>query len=246
MASKLIGTTVVSTNNESIGDVNDVILDRNGQVMAVVVGVGGFLGIGEKDVAVPFASLEFASREQMNTANNAGRSNVTSTGSTTGGPTNRSTATTGNTGGNGASASPDFDQQRAGPRHASDDQSRIAGGSELQGVQQRRHELEQFELEFARRADSPKQSSQHRICGGSRTAPLKKRPARSGRFFPAAQASCLRPVRNVICQGKFLNLFGSPLRTWWAGSVAGNRELRLNLERGTATPRRRCPDDSCS
>jgi sporulation protein YlmC with PRC-barrel domain len=106
MASKLIGTTVVSTNNESIGDVNDVILDRNGQVMAVVVGVGGFLGIGEKDVAVPFASLEFASRDQMNAANNGG-GNVTSTGSTTGGPTNRSTATTGNTGGNGASASPD-------------------------------------------------------------------------------------------------------------------------------------------
>ena len=71
MASKLIGTTVVSANNESIGDVNDVILDRNGQVMAVVVGVGGFLGIGEKDVAVPFASLDFASREQMNAANNA-------------------------------------------------------------------------------------------------------------------------------------------------------------------------------
>jgi len=109
MASKLIGTTVVSANNESIGDVNDVILDRNGQVMAVVVGVGGFLGIGEKDVAVPFASLDFASREQMNASNNAsGNSNVTSTGSTSSGTaTNRSTATTGNTGGNGASASPD-------------------------------------------------------------------------------------------------------------------------------------------
>src|SRR3954451_244485 len=76
MASKLIGTTVVSTNTESIGDVNDVILDRNGQFMAVVVGVGGFLGIGEKDVAVPFGSLDFASREQMNAANSAaGKSN---------------------------------------------------------------------------------------------------------------------------------------------------------------------------
>jgi sporulation protein YlmC with PRC-barrel domain len=109
MASKLIGTTVVSANNESIGDVNDVILDRNGQVMAVVVGVGGFLGIGEKDVAVPFGSLDFASREQMNAANSAaGKSNVASTGSTSNGsPTNRSTATTGNTGGNGASTAPD-------------------------------------------------------------------------------------------------------------------------------------------
>lgn len=114
MASKLIGTTVVGANNESIGDVNDVILDRNGQVMAVVVGVGGFLGIGEKDVAVPFKSLEFASRNQASASNggatgsNAGSNNVTSTGSTAGGaPTNRSTASTGNTGGNGASTSAD-------------------------------------------------------------------------------------------------------------------------------------------
>jgi sporulation protein YlmC with PRC-barrel domain len=114
MASNLMGTTVVSSNNESIGDVNDVILDRNGQVLAVVIGVGGFLGIGEKDVAVPFNSLEFASREQANAmANNAGGNAaatgnaVNTTGSTTGGATNRSTATTGNTGGNGTSAAPD-------------------------------------------------------------------------------------------------------------------------------------------
>jgi len=100
MASKLIGTTVVSTNNESIGDVNDVILGRDGQVMAVVVGVGGFLGIGEKNVAVSFQSLEFASREQATAMNNAA-AGVNTTGST-GGATNRSTATTGNTGGNGS------------------------------------------------------------------------------------------------------------------------------------------------
>jgi len=59
LASKLIGTTVVSQNNETIGDVNDVLFDRGGQVMAAVIGVGGFLGIGEKDVAVPFQQLEF-------------------------------------------------------------------------------------------------------------------------------------------------------------------------------------------
>ena len=106
MASKLVGVTVYGPNNEKVGDINEVLIDRNGKAEAVVIGVGGFLGIGEKDVAVPFASLEFASRDQMNAANKGG-GNVTSTGSTTGGPTNRSTATTGNTGGNGASASPD-------------------------------------------------------------------------------------------------------------------------------------------
>ncbi|WP_166802289.1 PRC-barrel domain-containing protein [Microvirga pakistanensis] len=85
MASDLIGTRVVSTNNESIGDINDVIVDRNGQVMAVVVGVGGFLGIGEKDVAVPFKSLEFANSQQANAMDNnsAGSGNVATTGSTT-------------------------------------------------------------------------------------------------------------------------------------------------------------------
>ncbi|WP_052955050.1 PRC-barrel domain-containing protein [Microvirga vignae] len=83
MASDLIGTRVVSANNESIGDINDVIVDRNGQVMAAVVGVGGFLGIGEKDVAVPFKSLEFATSQQANAMdNNASGNNVTTTGST--------------------------------------------------------------------------------------------------------------------------------------------------------------------
>jgi len=101
MASRLIGTTVVGANNESIGDVNDVIIDRNGQAMAVVIGVGGFLGIGEKDVAVPFQQLDFVASPQGNqqtsgTATGAGGAGSGASGgnvSTTG-----STATTGSTG----------------------------------------------------------------------------------------------------------------------------------------------------
>lgn len=87
MASHLIGTRVVRANNESIGDINDVVVDRNGQVMAVVVGVGGFLGIGEKDVAVPFNSLEFANSQQASAmdSNASGNANVTATGSTASG-----------------------------------------------------------------------------------------------------------------------------------------------------------------
>jgi sporulation protein YlmC with PRC-barrel domain len=94
MASDLIGTRVVSANNESIGDINDVILDRNGQIMAAVVGVGGFLGIGEKDVAVPFKSLEFMSSQQAQAmdSSNSGASGTSGNVTTTG-----STATTGNT-----------------------------------------------------------------------------------------------------------------------------------------------------
>jgi hypothetical protein len=55
--SNLMGESVVGTNNETIGDIEDVLIDRNGTVRAVVVGVGGFLGMGEKSVAIPFNAL---------------------------------------------------------------------------------------------------------------------------------------------------------------------------------------------
>jgi sporulation protein YlmC with PRC-barrel domain len=55
--SKLIGASVYGANNASIGDINDVLIAENGQIKAVVVGVGGFLGVGEKNVAVPFDAL---------------------------------------------------------------------------------------------------------------------------------------------------------------------------------------------
>jgi uncharacterized membrane protein YkoI len=57
--SKLVGLTVYGPNNERIGDINEVLVDRNGKVDAVVIGVGGFLGIGEKDVALPFNQVKF-------------------------------------------------------------------------------------------------------------------------------------------------------------------------------------------
>ena len=56
-ATKLVGSSVVGPDNASIGDVNDLVLEGNGTIKAVVIGVGGFLGIGEKNVAVPFKSL---------------------------------------------------------------------------------------------------------------------------------------------------------------------------------------------
>lgn len=58
-STNLRGTRVYGANNENIGEINDVLLNRNGQVAAVIIGVGGFLGIGEKDVAVPMSMLLF-------------------------------------------------------------------------------------------------------------------------------------------------------------------------------------------
>jgi sporulation protein YlmC with PRC-barrel domain len=59
-ASKLMGTTVVNDANESIGKINEVVLSKDGKVAAVVIGVGGFLGVGEREVAVNFESLRIA------------------------------------------------------------------------------------------------------------------------------------------------------------------------------------------
>lgn len=87
MASDLIGTKVVGANNESIGEVNDVIMDRDGKAVAAIIGVGGFLGVGERDVAVPFNSLEFATRDQARALDGK---NPTTTGSTTTGATTAS------------------------------------------------------------------------------------------------------------------------------------------------------------
>ena len=64
-ASKLIGTKVVNTANETIGDINEIVLGKDGKVAAVVIGVGGFLGMGEREVAVNFNSIRM-SRDQSN------------------------------------------------------------------------------------------------------------------------------------------------------------------------------------
>jgi sporulation protein YlmC with PRC-barrel domain len=76
-ASKLIGSRVYGANDENIGEINDVLMDQSGRVHAVVLGVGGFLGIGEKDVAVPMNALKFmAERPAARTA----ATNTTTTG----------------------------------------------------------------------------------------------------------------------------------------------------------------------
>jgi sporulation protein YlmC with PRC-barrel domain len=53
---------VYDNQENKIGDVNDILLDAGGKVSAVIVGVGGFLGVGEKDVAVPFNALKVAEK----------------------------------------------------------------------------------------------------------------------------------------------------------------------------------------
>jgi hypothetical protein len=55
--SKLIGASVHGPDNSSIGEISDLLIAPDGKIQAVVVGVGGFLGLAQKDVALPFQSL---------------------------------------------------------------------------------------------------------------------------------------------------------------------------------------------
>lgn len=57
LATSFIGSSVFTSTDENIGDINDLIFDNGGSIQAVIVGVGGFLGMGEKDVALPLSKI---------------------------------------------------------------------------------------------------------------------------------------------------------------------------------------------
>jgi sporulation protein YlmC with PRC-barrel domain len=72
--SDLEGLAVYSSNNaDKIGNIDNLIFDSSGRVQAVVIGVGGYLGLGERDIAVPFGQIRFETQPRG-----------TATGTTTG------------------------------------------------------------------------------------------------------------------------------------------------------------------
>jgi sporulation protein YlmC with PRC-barrel domain len=66
LASDLMGLNVVGSNNENIGSVSDLLVDEEGNIHAAIVGVGGFLGIGQKNVASSFETFDIARDENGN------------------------------------------------------------------------------------------------------------------------------------------------------------------------------------
>lgn len=66
LVTQLIGTSVESSAGEDLGDINDLVLGKNGEVVGALVGVGGFLGIGEKSVAIPFQDISTTMRDENN------------------------------------------------------------------------------------------------------------------------------------------------------------------------------------
>jgi hypothetical protein len=62
-SSKLVGAAVVNSANQSIGKIDDLLVGRSDKVLYAVLSVGGFLGVGSKLVAVPYASLQIGAKD---------------------------------------------------------------------------------------------------------------------------------------------------------------------------------------
>ena len=54
---------VYTRQNDKIGDIKDVLVDKSGKIGSLVIAVGGFLGAGEKDVIVPFSDVKAAKKD---------------------------------------------------------------------------------------------------------------------------------------------------------------------------------------
>src|ERR1700740_2630180 len=62
LGSDIYKANVYDNSENKIGDVTDLVINSNGSIATAVIGVGGFLGVGQKDIAVPFRDLKISSR----------------------------------------------------------------------------------------------------------------------------------------------------------------------------------------
>jgi sporulation protein YlmC with PRC-barrel domain len=95
-ASKVVGLSVYNNNNESIGSINDLLMDKSGEVKAAVLSVGGFLGVGSRLVAIPFDKVKFVNEPlaYAGASNTPKMGNRPASTTTTGSATNSSSVTT--------------------------------------------------------------------------------------------------------------------------------------------------------
>jgi len=68
-AEKLIGRNIQNAQGETVGEIKSVMLGQDGRTQAVIVGVGGFLGVGEREVAIPWRSLTITQNGEKVTVN---------------------------------------------------------------------------------------------------------------------------------------------------------------------------------
>jgi hypothetical protein len=69
--SKLVGLSVYDQQNQKIGSIVQLMVDKSGNIQSVVIGVGGFLGMGERDVAVKFADLKWSNEPVPSTSSSS-------------------------------------------------------------------------------------------------------------------------------------------------------------------------------
>jgi sporulation protein YlmC with PRC-barrel domain len=88
-ASKLVGVNVYNEQNNSVGEIDEVLLDHTGKVAGFVIGVGGFLGMGEHEVLIPFDQVKFVNEPARSAA-----TTTTTRPATTGAATTNTAPTT--------------------------------------------------------------------------------------------------------------------------------------------------------
>jgi sporulation protein YlmC with PRC-barrel domain len=95
--SKLIGVNVYNDSNEKLGSIDELITDKQGKIQKVIIGVGGFLGMGQHDIAVNFDQLKFTDTPVPSSMSNSTAPSGSSTvGSSTTTTTTRATSTADN------------------------------------------------------------------------------------------------------------------------------------------------------
>jgi len=107
-ASRIDNVNVYNTKDEKIGDINDVLLDHNGKAVAVVIDVGGFLGIGTHRIALKFEDVKFSDMPRSRAARDLSE------------PSSTSTTTTGSADRNAAATKAATDRERAAARMSPD------------------------------------------------------------------------------------------------------------------------------
>jgi sporulation protein YlmC with PRC-barrel domain len=88
--SKLIGLNVYNDQNEKLGDINEILLDSSGKVDGVVIGVGGFLGMGEHNIKVDMAKLKFVDEPVRTSSTTTTKTTTSTTGAGSAATTTRS------------------------------------------------------------------------------------------------------------------------------------------------------------
>jgi sporulation protein YlmC with PRC-barrel domain len=66
LASNVYNQSIYDKNEQKIGDLTDMIIEKDGHIKSAIIGVGGFLGVGQKDVEIPFTDLKMMTRNGKN------------------------------------------------------------------------------------------------------------------------------------------------------------------------------------